>query len=482
MEYQQLLAWRRSHPAWRLLLADHAPMIASFLHQSFVAASARGVSRDQLAAQLDDHLFRLHHEAGETLFPKAARAYLDDWASDARGWLRKYYPAGVEEPHYDLTPATTVALRWMGLLVESPLVGTEARLATVRHLLHEIADGTELSPRVRVAQLRERKADIDAEIARIEDGHLELLEPAQMRERFALATGMAAQLVLDLRTVEHNFLKTARTVHERSAADDGSAAEPASMASDPIRETDEGVSFGAFHKLVTAPSRQAELARLFEKAAALDAVRELAIEGRAHRLPHDLAAAANATQESAARLSRQLRRHLDDRNRLESRRIMQLLRGIEQKALALRASPPDGSFMNIDEPSPTLGLPMDRVLFSPPIKRRLRHTPGHELQQPDIPAEPLFSQSHVDQLRLSANVRAALQTRAQVSLSEVVSLFPIRHGLAELAAYLELAAHDVHSVIDEAQTEVVRWAGPGGKMLQASLPLVIYTFGTRSNP
>jgi hypothetical protein len=482
MEYQQLLAWRRSHPAWRLLLADHAPMIASFLHQAFIVTNARGLPREQLASQLDDHLFALHRAAGETLFPKAAAAYLDDWASDARGWLRKYYPAGIEEAHYDLTPATTVALRWMGLLEHRMFTGTEARLATVRQLLNEVADRTELSPRARVAQLRERKADIDAEIARIEQGRLELLEPAQVRERFALATDIAADLLLDMRAVEQNFLSTARAVHERIAAGDGPSVGPASITASAIDETDEAVSFRAFHKSITSPASQVELAGLLERAVALDPVREMAAERRALRLPHHLSEGANGAHETASRLSRQLRRHLDDRARLESRRLMQLVRSIKQKALSVRETPPDSWFIDIDEPSPTLGLPMDRTLFSPPIKRRLRQPPAQDAPQAEIPAGSLFSQAHVDQLRLAANLREALQTRAQVSLSEVVALFPLRHGLAELAAYLELAAHDVHCAIDEARTELVQWAGPGGNMLQASLPLVIYTIGASPHP
>ena len=85
MDYQQLLAQRRAHPSWRLLAADHAPMIASFLHRSFLAPNVRTVARRQLVSQLDDHLYLLHELTGEQLFPKPAASYLDDWASDDRG-------------------------------------------------------------------------------------------------------------------------------------------------------------------------------------------------------------------------------------------------------------------------------------------------------------------------------------------------------------------------------------------------------------
>ena len=45
-------------------------------------------------------------------------------------------------------------------------------------------------------------------------------------------------------------------------------------------------------------------------------------------------------QRTVARLSEQLRRYLDDQAWLENRRIMQLIRGVEQSALAVRARRP----------------------------------------------------------------------------------------------------------------------------------------------
>ena len=34
--------------------------------------------------------------------PRAAEAYLDEWASDSNAWLRKFYPTGSDEAHFDL--------------------------------------------------------------------------------------------------------------------------------------------------------------------------------------------------------------------------------------------------------------------------------------------------------------------------------------------------------------------------------------------
>ncbi len=74
-----------------------------------------------------------------------------------------------------------------------------------------------------------------------------------------------------------------------------------------------------------------------------------------------------------------------------------------------------------------------------------------------------------------SNIRRALQTRRQVTLAALTIEFPIQQGLAELATYLKLATQDLHAAIDDDKTEVVAWTDDGGRVRQATLPLIIYT-------
>ncbi len=69
-----------------------------------------------------------------------------------------------------------------------------------------------------------------------------------------------------------------------------------------------------------------------------------------------------------ALLSRQLRRFLDDRAWLESRRIMEIVHQIETGALAVRDEQPAGTFMEIDAMAADMELPLERPLYSPPFK------------------------------------------------------------------------------------------------------------------
>ena len=118
LDHATLEAMRRQHPAWRLLVAESAPLVASFLQRVFVAPNVRGLSQSNLVEALEDTLFALREQRGGEAYPKGALEYLNDWAADERGWLRKFYPAGTDEPHFDLTPATEKAIAWLAGLGE----------------------------------------------------------------------------------------------------------------------------------------------------------------------------------------------------------------------------------------------------------------------------------------------------------------------------------------------------------------------------
>src|SRR5262245_51364674 len=123
------------------MLADHAPMIFSFLYKTFLQSNVRSIAQPDLVSKLADHLYTLREMAGEDAFPRPAAQYLDEWASDEKGWLRKYYPPGGDEPHYDLTPAAERAADWVAGLEQPQFVTAESRLMTVFELLRQTVEG-----------------------------------------------------------------------------------------------------------------------------------------------------------------------------------------------------------------------------------------------------------------------------------------------------------------------------------------------------
>lgn len=65
LDHSALDLLRQQHPAWRLLRADHAPLIASFLQRVFVTLNIRVIHQADLAEALEDELFDLLRQISE---------------------------------------------------------------------------------------------------------------------------------------------------------------------------------------------------------------------------------------------------------------------------------------------------------------------------------------------------------------------------------------------------------------------------------
>ncbi len=475
LDYFTLDRLRRQHPAWRLLAADHAPLIAAFLQRAFIEPNERQLSRAELAARLEDLLYQLRETLGEQAFPKRAGDYLDDWARDDKGWLRKFYPPDSDEPHYDLTPATEKAIAWLDSLAGRAFVGTESRLLTVFELLRQMVEGAETDPAARIAELEKRKAAIDAEIARIEAGDLEVLDETALKDRFQQLGATARELLSDFREVEQNFRDLDHSVRERIALWDGARGELLEQffgERDAIADSDQGRSFRAFWDFLMSPSRQEELSDLLERALALPPIAEQRPDRRFRRIHYDWLEAGEQTQRTVARLSQQLRRYLDDQAWLENRRIMEVLRQIETRAVALRNQAPKGDFMAIDSPAPDIHLPMERPLYSPPFKPRLDDLV--EVGEDDLTPDILFEQEWVDKARLTDYLRRALQLRDQISLPELLDDLPLEQGLAELLAWLAIAGDSDKAVFDEQRRDLIHWRDSDGRERRARVPRILF--------
>lgn len=488
LDHTTLATLREHHPAWRLLASAHAALVASFLHRVFVAPNVRVMNEADLTEALEDELFALREQLGAEAYPRGARDYLNDWASPEKGWLRKFYKPGTDEAQFDLTPATEKAIGWLRSLGERPFVGTESRLMTLFALLEQIGTGTETDPLKRAGELRSKRDELDAEIARVLAGDVPLLDDSAIRDRFLQFQQLARELLSDFREVEHNFRALDRTVREKIALWEGSRGsllDEIMGERDAIGDSDQGRSFRAFWDFLMSSSRQEQLTERLDQVLALPAVAVLAPDPRTRRVHHDWLEAGEHTQRTVARLSQQLRRFLDDRAFLENRRIVELLHGIESKALAIRDTPPVGVTMAIPAMGADIELPLERPLFTPATRPRLAELMLDDAEQ-DIDTARLFERIVVDKSRLRDCVRRALRSSEQVTLRELLEDAPLQQGLAELVAYLELAHEQasagspdaLRAVVDETLQDTIHWQtrDPDGAPVErrALLPRVIF--------
>jgi hypothetical protein len=105
MNYEYLDRLRQSHPAWKLLTADSAPLVINFLEKAFIDGNIRSISESRLEEHLEDYLIYIRSIYGDESYSRTPSEYLDDWADGSRGWLRKYYPRTGDEAEFDITPS-----------------------------------------------------------------------------------------------------------------------------------------------------------------------------------------------------------------------------------------------------------------------------------------------------------------------------------------------------------------------------------------
>jgi hypothetical protein len=470
MEFDAIEMLRERHPAWRLLRAHNASLILSFLGAQFVDGNRGATAEQSLVGALDEHLDLVNAGATDPPFPRSPKEYLDSWSAPESGWLRRFYPHGSDDVHYDATPAFEKAYSWIATLRARPFVGTESRLHTVVELLRQIVHGTETDQGLRLARLREQRKQLDHTIRDAEQGNFTVLSETAVRDRYQQFAGTARELLSDFREVEDNFRRLDRNARERIAAWNGPKgellAELVANRTD-INSSDQGSSFQAFYDFLLSESRQDELAELLSR---VQRIVQTDADGRLRTIHHDWSEAAERTQRTVRLISEQLRRFLDDQVWLENRRVLDIVRAIESEALGCRAEPPDLG-LTVDLPGLPVALPFERPLYNAQPSASV-HSMLEPTVEEEIDVSVLFTRAFVDQARLAQNIRSLLPPRSSATLDEIVDFHPVEQGAAEIIGYLSLSEDDLVVTIDESEEILIAFRDPEGVAHRARLPKV----------
>ncbi|MAS54703.1 MAG: hypothetical protein CMJ44_08795 [Pimelobacter sp.] len=441
----RLLAERS--PAWKLLRARNAPLVLGFLGETFVETNGGAQAQSELAGRLDDFLYVANAgRAQAEQWVGDPIGYLDDWSAPESGWLRRFYPPGLDDVHYDATPAFEKAYAWVTSLKTRPSVGTESRLHTLVELLRQMVHGADDDQEARLALLHQRRAEVEAEIAAVTAGEFEVMGGAALRERYQFFSSTARELLADFREVEENFRALDRGARERIATWEGAKGELLeTLVTDraDIASSDQGASFRAFYDFLLSHDRQDELTDLLARVQELD---ELDADPRMRRVHHDWSDAAERTQTTVRRLSEQFRRFLDDQVWVENRRVLDLVREIEGAAIELRLAPPSLG-LEVDEAQLAISLPFERPLYDVKPVSEVDSSVSAGIEELDTTA--LFDQTVVDHVRLATQLRTVVPPRSSALLADVLELYPLRDGVAELVGYLALTDDDLSVELDE---------------------------------
>ncbi|WP_236830106.1 DUF3375 domain-containing protein [Blastococcus sp. KM273128] len=475
-QHDELAAQRHGHPAWRLLVADNAPLVLGFLDRVFLTPNVRLMPGPELIEALEDQLFAVRR-GNPDAYPKTPEAYLADWSDPKNGWLRKSYPGSSDVPHYAPTSAVETAAAFVRSLGRREFLGTASRLLTVRNLLREITAGAATDPEVRLAALQRQREEIDAQIDAIRSGADRGLDDTAIRERYTQAVTTARELLGDLREVEENFRALDREVRLRATTWSGPRGEFLKTvfgSTAEIGASDQGRSWRAFWEHMLSARQQEELEELLS---AIEDVPALAGTGDQfdQLLREELFAAAEDTQRIVASLSAQLRRFLDERTWTEGRRIHEVIRTTLAAALEVRDRDVRELGSRLPSMRADIALPLERPLHTPRTKHRLNSTVTTE--DDDVLGADgltdLFDISHIDLAALRAAVADTVTANGgHATLAQVIAAHPLTEGLAELVGYLQVS--DDGATLHTDRRENVEWVDDSGRRRRAAVPLILF--------
>ncbi|MFA5607853.1 MAG: DUF3375 family protein, partial [Leucobacter sp.] len=239
-----------------------------------------------------------------------------------------------------------------------------------------------------------------------------------------------------------------------------------------ISSSDQGRSFQGFYDFLLSEQRQHELAELVASVQQMPAV---TADRRLRYIHHDWAEAAERTQQTVRNLSEQLRRFLEEQVWVENRRVLDIVKTIEQTALKLRdAPPPENLGLTIDEPGLSIDLPFERPLYTVQAQTHV-----NSLIEPAIDEvveyDALLGQRFVDAARLADNIRAIVPPRSTAELADVIALYPVEEGVAEILGYLALTDDDIDIELHDDQGVTIDYTDLEGRAKRVIMPKATVT-------
>ncbi len=488
MDFERVLFHIEHSATLRLLQSRQAPLAMSFFFFAFKFKNRLQIPYSELKELLTEFLENLDDDARQeyTLLPQQ---FLDLWSNDNQGFIRKYFELNQDEPMTELTADTERALEWMQNLEKREFVGTQSRFLSIYESMKRIADQTEDNPESRLLFLKEQRKKLEDEIKAIQaTGMVHRMDATQIRERFLNLIEDSRRLISEFRLIEDIFKDITRKIKEKKlkeAVTKGEILREVLDAHDGLEESDQGRSFSAFWSFLISEDQQNQLRALSEKILETPEIREFVrknpdrqFDSSILKLKSQLLQVGQKVLKSKFRLSEELRKLLHQKALVENKRVLELASEIKKLLLEHPAflEPGPKDFTTLQD-GPGIYLPLSRPLWQPGCDARfankqLETSAEIDSMQALQNLTAIMNAPPISESELEARIEKLLVNMSQVSLSEVVKVFPIKFGTFEVLGYLLMATRSSQHMIRFDETEKILCSEQGFAL---TVPQVIFT-------
>jgi hypothetical protein len=435
-------------PSVQIIRMRNAHWVIPFLFKAFKTENILSLPEPALISLLAEEL-RNHSEGTEDL-EEARIEFGEDEESRARkyllNWVQKRllqdFPDNDAVTHYQLSAHTEKLFQWLQSLEKRQFVGTESRFRFLFQTLREMVEYTEDDTVLRLEELKNRKAEIDKEIKRIEMGFKpEIYTNAQLCEKLEWFTRLSHELLSDFREVEDNFKFIHRHIveqHTRAEINKGTIVGYAFEAYDALRKSDQGKSFYAFWDFLVSRAGQEEWRSLTDQLLQLLQDRAIESDGEfVQNIKSLLLQQGRNVYESNDKMAEKLSRIITEKEIARHRRLRQQIGSIKELVFQFmdEEAPPCG--LLLDSPAP-IRMSMERKLnlSERAASATVRQPANAQEKIEDLERfGRLLNTAHIDKKKLWQKVEQALQKKTTATLSEIIEIAGLENGVAEVVSY-----------------------------------------------
>src|SRR3984957_6676732 len=435
-------------PSVQAIRMRNAPWVIPFLFKAFKTENIISLPEPVLIGLLAEEL--RHHAEGTEDLEEARIEFGEDEESRARkyllNWVHKRllqdFPDGENTTQYQLSAHSEKLFQWLQSLEKKQFVGTESRFRFLFQTLRDMGEYTEDDTMRRLEELKNRKAEIDKEIKRLEMGFKpEIYTNAQLRERLDWFTRLSHELISDFREVEDNFKYIHRQIdeqHTKAEKNKGAIVGYAFEAYDTLPKSDQGKSFYAFWDFLVSREGQEEWRELTDQLLQLLQDRSIESDGDfVQDIKSLLLQQGRSVYEANDRMAEKLSRIITEKEIARHRRLRRQIGQIKELALQFMDPAPPPCGITLNEPQP-IRMPMERRLnlverqASPSVKQPANAREKIE----DIKRfGRLLGTSHIDRKQLWQKVETVLQQKTTATLGEIIDITGLDNGVAEVVSY-----------------------------------------------
>jgi hypothetical protein len=488
MNYEHLKVLLKNSPTVKMLRSNNAALIISFLQSQFRETNEQPISNSILIQKLADYLDELNYQDEEDEMDLSslnldsvdrARKYIEQWTDEKNRYLSNYTDENSKDIMNVPTKHTSRVFQIVELLKDRKLVGTESKFKDIFHKLKELIDNSIEDPAKKIEELQKRKAEIEDQIRKIKrEQTVSTFEDYQIKSRYDDVTKLTNELIGDFREVEENFKIIVRSIYEKQSdksLSKGKLLQYTFDSLDELKQTDQGKSFYAFWNFLLDDVSQEELKVLVNEVYKILEDRGIDFNEKfLRRAKTILHLSGRKVWDSNNLLADKLSRIIAEKNLEERKKAKEAINSIRNLALQLVEKKPSLDSYIVIEEDAMIDLPMEKKLGEEQIISEFDEQPKSADNVFDYESlSNLIKTNHINRKELLNNIDSILNEKDIVTLKEVLDVYPISKGLAEVLGYYSLVQTTDRFFIKQEVTEYLKFDSVNEKYLKA--PQVIFS-------